>query len=200
MIQLDEQLEKKEREMERRQAQREKTMALIQVAIDTAMGIAKAVAQSPQTFGLPGSAIMAAVGAAQAAAIAAQPLPQAAKGMYIRGKSHAQGGVQIEAEGGEAIINKRSTAAFRPLLSAINEWGGGVKFAAGGYIPPYGGLRMTNDGGYLARYTVREAQQVTADMIRGLSKALSKQRIYTAVTDIRRGERRYTQIEDNAKF
>lgn len=200
MIQLDEQLEKKEREMERRQAQREKTMALIQVAIDTAMGIAKAVAENPMAGGLPGSAIMAAVGAAQAAAIAAQPLPQAAKGMYIRGKSHAQGGVQIEAEGGEAIINKRSTAAFRPLLSAINEWGGGVKFAAGGYIPPYGGLRMTNDGGYLARYTVREAQQVTADMIRGLSKALAKQKIYTAVTDIRRGERRYTQIEDNAKF
>lgn len=200
MIQLDEQLEKKEREMERRQAQREKTMALIQVAIDTAMGIAKAVAENPMAGGLPGSAIMAAVGAAQAAAIAAQPLPQAAKGMYIRGKSHAEGGVHIEAEGGEAIINKRSTAAFRPLLSAINEWGGGVKFAAGGYIPPYGGLRMTNDGGYLARYTVREAQQVTADMIRGLSKALAKQRIYTAVTDIRRGERRYTQIEDNAKF
>lgn len=48
------------------------------------------------------------------------------KGGMVNGRSHNEGGVDINAEGGEAIINKRSTAAFLPLLSAINEAGGGV--------------------------------------------------------------------------
>jgi hypothetical protein len=65
---------------------------------------------------------------------------KAADGMLV-GNSHAQGGIKIgtprgmiEAEGGEVIINKRSTAMFKPILSAINEAGGGVKFADGGAI------------------------------------------------------------------
>lgn len=60
-------------------------------------------------------------------------------GGMFEGASHAQGGIKFkvggrihEAEGGEAIINKRSTAMFKPLLSAINTAGGGVKFAKGG--------------------------------------------------------------------
>ena len=63
-------------------------------------------------------------------------------GGMFEGKSHAQGGVKfasggriMEAEGGEAIINKRSTAMFKPLLSAINQMGGGKKFAVGGITP-----------------------------------------------------------------
>jgi len=61
-------------------------------------------------------------------------------GGVLNGPSHAQGGIPFavggrlgfEAEGGEAIINKRSTAMFKPMLSAINQAGGGRAFAAGG--------------------------------------------------------------------
>ncbi len=64
------------------------------------------------------------------------------RGGMFQGASHANGGVKFrvggtihEAEGGEAIINKRSTARFRPILSAINSYNGnGVKFADGGII------------------------------------------------------------------
>ena len=78
--------------------------------------------------------------AAQIATISAQ---QFAKGGVIHGPSHAQGGVPVygaggkfaEVEGGEAIINKRSTAMFKPVLSAINVAGGGKKFAQGGLMP-----------------------------------------------------------------
>jgi hypothetical protein len=60
-------------------------------------------------------------------------------GGLLRGRSHAQGGIPFlldgqagfEAEGGEAIINKRSTSMFAPLLSAINVAGGGKKFMSG---------------------------------------------------------------------
>jgi len=64
------------------------------------------------------------------------------RGGMFHGASHANGGVKFrvggtihEAEGGEAIINKKSTARFRPILSAINSYNGnGVKFADGGII------------------------------------------------------------------
>ena len=64
-----------------------------------------------------------------------------AKGGMVRGPSHAEGGVKFavggkvnELEGGEAVINKRSTAMFRSELSSMNEAGGGVKFASGGLL------------------------------------------------------------------
>jgi DNA repair exonuclease SbcCD ATPase subunit len=64
-----------------------------------------------------------------------------ANGGMVQGKSHAQGGEKfavggrvVELEGGEAVINKRSTAMFRSQLSAMNAAGGGVKFADGGLL------------------------------------------------------------------
>jgi len=43
--------------------------------------------------------------------------------------------LRLEAEGGEAIINKKSTAMFSPILSAINSYGGnGDKFERGGLL------------------------------------------------------------------
>ena len=47
-------------------------------------------------------------------------------------RSLAVGGRVVELEGGEAVINKRSTSMFRSQLSAMNSVGGGVKFADGG--------------------------------------------------------------------
>jgi hypothetical protein len=38
----------------------------------------------------------------------------------IDGASHAHGGISAEIEGGESVINKRSTAKHRTLLEAIN--------------------------------------------------------------------------------
>ena len=64
-----------------------------------------------------------------------------ADGGMVHGASHANGGVKFavggrvnELEGGEAVINKRSTAMFRNQLSSMNQAGGGVKFADGGLM------------------------------------------------------------------
>jgi TP901 family phage tail tape measure protein len=64
-----------------------------------------------------------------------------ANGGMVHGKSHAQGGEKFavggrvaELEGGEAVINKKSTAMFKGQLSAMNAAGGGVKFADGGLM------------------------------------------------------------------
>ena len=64
-----------------------------------------------------------------------------ANGGMVHGRSHANGGEKfavggrvVELEGGEAVINKRSTSMFRNQLSAMNSAGGGVKFADGGLL------------------------------------------------------------------
>jgi hypothetical protein len=89
-----------------------------------------------------------------------------ARGGLVEGASHANGGVKfavggrvVELEGGEAVINKKSTAMFAGELSAINQAGGGVKFADGG----------TTAGGYANR--ILQANMSNMAMI-DMAKAL----------------------------
>ena len=59
-----------------------------------------------------------------------------AKGGLLDGPSHAQGGIKTsfgELEGGEYVVNKRSTASFLPLLTAINS-AGNRKYQEGGMM------------------------------------------------------------------
>jgi hypothetical protein len=51
-----------------------------------------------------------------------------AKGGMIGGRRHAQGGTLIEAEQGEAIMTRGAVDRFGPMLSMMNQLGGGVSF------------------------------------------------------------------------
>lgn len=53
------------------------------------------------------------------------------KGGMIGGRRHAQGGTMIEAEAGEAIMTRGAVTAFTPLLSMMNQMGGGTSFTQG---------------------------------------------------------------------
>lgn len=76
------------------------------------------------------TALLAGVGGAQIAQAHQQmdTAMQAERGGILGGQSHANGGTMlsngVEAERGEAVINKRSTAMFAPLLSEINSYNG----------------------------------------------------------------------------
>jgi len=50
------------------------------------------------------------------------------KGGMIGGRRHAEGGTIIEAEKGEAIMTRGAVTMFAPLLSAMNQMGGGTSF------------------------------------------------------------------------
>jgi hypothetical protein len=52
-------------------------------------------------------------------------------GGMIDGPRHAQGGVMINAEGGEAVMTRGAVTMFAPLLSALNQAGGGTSFNSG---------------------------------------------------------------------
>jgi hypothetical protein len=67
----------------------------------------------------------------------------AEEGGLLQGPSHSSGGIPVEAEGGEYIVNKRSTAKWLPILHAINEESTGrtalriptvKRFAEGGLV------------------------------------------------------------------
>jgi len=115
------------------------------------------------------------------------------RGGMFQGNSHANGGVKFrvggrihEAEGGEAIINKKSTSMFRPMLSAINSYNGnGVKFADGGLLNSGEKFAM---GGEL-----RSAQQLVSGGI-GSSKVVI---VESDMTDV---QNRISAIESQATF
>lgn len=121
-----------------------KAIAIAQTTIDTYKSAVSAYAAG-LSIGGPAGLIAAPVAAAAAVASGLATVAKIvgvkfAKGGVAVGPSHAEGGIPavvdgqtpVEIEGGEAIINKKSTAKYRSLLSAINTDQGGVAFASGG--------------------------------------------------------------------
>lgn len=122
-----EQYEQRQLQLRRKAAQAQKDAAVFSAITGTANAIINALQTQPFPVGLSLAALAAVIGAAQVAAIESQPLPQFEKGGYvdkkgwIKGRSHAHGGVILEAEGNEFIVNARAAAKHGPLLEAINE-------------------------------------------------------------------------------
>lgn len=128
--------EEEEKKVRKKYARAQFLQQLGGIAINTAEGIMgawKAYAGIPYVgpaLAAALSAIIGATGFAQTitARNAMNNALQAERGGILGGQSHANGGTMlsngVEAERGEAIINKRSTAAFAPLLSEINSFNG----------------------------------------------------------------------------
>ncbi len=73
----------------------------------------------------------AASGISNTGAGGTEPAPKAAgyaAGGYIDGPRHSNGGVMINAEGGEAVMTRGAVSMFGPLLSTLNQAGGGTSF------------------------------------------------------------------------
>lgn len=183
-LKLENQKQKEIAKIERQNAIRERASNIFSVVTDTAAGIVKAVRASPLTFGLPWSAFVATTGALQLATILAEPLPKAARGAYVGGLTHAQGGSTWELERGETVINARSSSMFLPLLSAINEIGGGVPF-----VEPF------SDGGYSVRSSLAANNFTANDMKAAIREAFSAVNIAVAVEDIRNAEQEYAVVQ-----
>lgn len=137
-----EQYDRKKESLERQAFNRKKRLDIASVIINFATANSKALAEG-FWVGLAAIPLLTGMMMTQIALIASQKFAQGGLvgGGIFEGKSHAQGGIKfssggrlMEAEGGEAIINRRSTAMFRPQLSAMNAAGGGVTFADGGIL------------------------------------------------------------------
>lgn len=127
--------EKLEKEISKREKQQRKNdliSGIAQGVANTAEGVTKMLAL-PWPLNLVMAALVGSLGGAQVGIMTKQ-LTKLADGGKLEGPSHAAGGMRIqgtnvEVEGGEYVVNKRSTAANEGLLSMINSADGPVSLA-----------------------------------------------------------------------
>ena len=137
---------------------------------EAAVNLAQALLKSAPNPFLLGTT--AALGLTQIATIVANKpqSPQYGTGGMIEGPSHGGGGVDINAEGGEVIINKKSSQAFLPMLDMINQAYGGSplmgkkKMATGGIVG--GSIDTSGMEAVMERYSNRPIKTyvVSSDM------------------------------------
>lgn len=118
-----------------------KAVAVAQAIIDTYRGANNALATLPPPFSFAAAAATVTAGLLNVKKIVStkppdtsSTPPKAERGMRLKGRRHSQGGIPVEAEDGEVIINRRSAALFPDLLSDINIAGGGIPLSRGSYI------------------------------------------------------------------
>ena len=203
---LNEATEERKEEARKEAFQKEKAWNITNALMNMALAITNiwatnrggAVARAIET------GIATAAGIAQVATIAAQKY---ARGGELHGASHAQGGIKgnvqghnIELEGDEVVINKRSARKYRRALSWINSDNGwGVDFAGvrgmGGYSPQ---LKFAR-GGVLGSYDfspsatprtssmqqamVQQASRVE-ELVGAINKRIDRLQVYVAISDI----------------
>ncbi len=107
-----------------------KAVAVAQATINTYKGVSEALgaAPPPLNFLLAGTTLAA--GLNNIKNIVSVPEPAFAQGGLVNGAgSGTSDSVSARLSNGESVINARSTSMFKPLLSAMNEAGGGRAFA-----------------------------------------------------------------------
>jgi hypothetical protein len=155
-----------------------KAVAIAETIVNTIRAVSRALADFPFPFSLIVGSLVGAAGAVQTAKLAGVKFAKgglttmrklalmaaggvARTGGVLAGPLHKDGGIPFtvggragfEAEGGEAIINRRSTKMFKHELSAINQAGGGVAFSRGG-------VARYQTGSVIAASQTRQASQV----------------------------------------
>ena len=117
--------------IERQQAIANKAFAIFNIILSTSQAIMKAIESNNYAM----AAIAGAMGAVEIAAVSAQPLPAIPKfekgGLvlaggrnedgHLIGRSHRDGGILIEAQGGEYIWDKEATAKHGDIIKAAHE-------------------------------------------------------------------------------
>jgi hypothetical protein len=108
-------------------------------------GVATAVAQGVAAINGKGGGTATAEGQSAPAGNSAASLGKNyGDGGLINGPLHAAGGVMINAEGGEAVMTRGAVTMFAPLLSAMNQMGGGTSFAPNALTTRYDAPNVSN--------------------------------------------------------
>lgn len=108
-------LEKQKTELEQRQAKWQKANSIVQTTIATSQAIMMALAQAGPIAGAVLAAVIGAMGAAQVAMIAAQPIPK-----YAKGTDNHPGGLAIVGDGGrQEVIETDNGAYITPAVPTL---------------------------------------------------------------------------------
>ena len=139
--QLDQQQAQKELQLKRKNFRTEKALNIVGATIDGARAVLSTFANTPgELIAKSIAAALAGVFAATQIALISRQEFKAAKGGIVPGDgSGDMDTVPSRLAPGEAVINSNSTSEFLPLLSAINQAGGGKSFMPD--LPPTSGAQ-----------------------------------------------------------
>ena len=128
--QLDQQQAQKELQLKRKNFRTEKALNIVGATIDGARAVLSTFANTPGELIIKSIAAgLAGVFAATQIALISRQEFKAAKGGIVPGNGSGEiDSVPSRLAPGEAVINSQSTQEFLPLLSAINQSGGGKSF------------------------------------------------------------------------
>ena len=199
---LDKELADKKAEETRKQAEREKALAVFQIAINTAQAVMKIWAEVPKMdFGVSTAALTAVaigLGAVQAAAVMSQPLPKARRGGRVEGASHEQGGVLIETEGEERIIASNPSKAFPELLNLISYIGKNAGVPDTGYALRRAEAERAavSGAGSAVEIDYNRLGEVVGQQV---GEAIKDLQIWLSLAELRDAEQQQVHIESLAK-
>lgn len=199
---IEEEFREKALEKEKVFREKQKQIAIKQAVIDGAAAGVKALTTGVPPFNIAQAALIAQKTKSQIELIQSQEF---AEGGILQGKSHAQGGIPFtvagqagfEAEGGEAIINKKSTKMFAPLLSAINQAGGGIPFnTQAGTIFARGGVPN------ITTAAQRQVDGISAnnDAIASINQRIDRLQVVNVATDTAQVNQQVMNVKNQATF
>lgn len=199
ITEIDEAAEARREEAKKEAFEKEKRWNIATALMNMALGVTKALTQLPSPAKWIEAALVTTTGLAQIATISAQKY---ARGGELHGASHAQGGIKgniqghnIELEGGEIVINKRSSAKYRKALSLINSengWGvdfantrgGGYKFARGGVLGSYNFSPAPVPQQESIKQAITESNERTEAMIAATNRRIDRLQVQVNISDI----------------
>ena len=124
---LEEDIRAKHAKKQQRAFNYEKNASMLSATVNAYEAVTKTYAKVPPPFNVPAAAAVAALAFAQVSAISGTPAPSYAMGGLIEGSSHSAGGVMINAEGGEFVMNKGAVDSIgTDALESMNQGGAGV--------------------------------------------------------------------------
>lgn len=201
--------EAKKRKLVREQAISERLFAAFSIGLSTTKAVMAALAPPPvglgPVAGIPLGIVTAGIGALQLASVMAAPLPKAKRGKVFKGPSHENGGIPVEVEGDEIILTKGvyRDPLLRNIASMINQAGGGIPLTSPVTSNMYATGGVTSfkfqDGGYVSRH-INDNGLTKEDIEEAMERAIAKFKIYATIEDIRREDKKYTEIEQSATF
>lgn len=196
--------EEKQKRVEARQKKAEIAQQIIKATADVASGVAKALSYGP-ILGPVLAAVVGAAGAVQVGIIASQlNRIKMEKGGLLNGKRHSEGGMRIEGtnievEGGEYVVNRRSTSKNLGLISYINSQNKELQagdlskfFAQRPAFMPTNMQRMMEEGGQIPQ--IEKPSGIDSEILDAIKAIDMQPRV--AVTDIIRAQDQYASVEN----
>jgi hypothetical protein len=116
-----EQFENEERDIRRKSAESQKALAIFQAVVGTAASVTQALGNVPPPASYILAGISAALGAAQIAVIASEPIPQFAEGVIgLQGEgTETSDSIHARLSKGESVMTASETRKHRGVLEAI---------------------------------------------------------------------------------